>query len=541
MKVNSLESGYNGNFNLKKLNTPIEWTPETLKEYIKCSQDPVYFTETYMKIIHVDRGLIPFVLYDYQKEMMMSMAENRNTIITTARQTGKSTTTCAFILWYILFHSEKTVALLANKGETAREILSKVQLGYMHLPKWLQQGVIEWNKGSMELENNSRVIAAATSGNAIRGYAINFLFIDEAAHIENWEEFFTSTAPTISSGTTTKTCLVSTPFGLNHFHKLFRDAKEKKNDYYAIEVMWNQVPGRDEEWKRNTIAQMGGDVEKFEQEHCCSFIGSSGTLISGWKLKELRHMTPIHQKSGLHQYFLPERGHNYCATIDVSRGKGLDYSAIQVIDVTKMPYQQVAVFRSNIMTPTDFALVAYKTLKAYNDATALVEVNDIGGQVSDILFDEYEYENLLFTESAGSHGKRITAGFGKNVDRGVRTTKTVKNVGCSLAKLLIEQNQLIINDHNTISELNTFSKKNATYEAEPGCHDDLVMCLVLFGWLSAQKYFREYTDINTLAALRDQTDEEMEADLMPFYVDQGPEEVEVTTSGIQIIDSLSNF
>lgn len=533
--------GYNGNVHLKKENTPIEWTMEQLLEYRKCSVDPIYFTETYMKIIHVDKGLVPFVLYDYQKDMMHAMHNNRDVIITTARQTGKSTTTCAFILWYILFNTEKTVALLANKGETAREILGKIKLGFMHLPKWLQQGIVNWSEGSIDLENLSRVIACSTASDAIRGYSINLLFIDEAAHIENWDEFFTSTAPTISSGQTTKTVLVSTPYGLNHFHKLFSEALKGENDYIPIRVMWNQVPGRTEEWKRKTISQMGGDVEKFEQEHCCSFIGSSGTLISGWKLKELTAKTPIHQKNGLYQFFAPVKDRRYCAIVDVSRGKGLDYSALQIIDITKMPYEQVCIFRSNIMTPTDFSMIVHTTIKSYNNAVVLVEINDIGAQVSDILYDEYEYENILFTEHAGPAGKRITAGFSKNADRGVRTTKTVKNVGCSLLKLLIEQNQLIIHDVNTISELNTFSKKATSFEAEDGCHDDLVMCLVLFGWLSSQKYFKEYTDINTLASLRDSSDEQLEADMMPFFVADGTEEIYEAEPGRYLIKDVYNF
>jgi hypothetical protein len=541
MTLHNLNDGYNGNFNLKKINTPIEWTAETLQEYLKCAQDPIYFTENYVKIIHVDHGLVPFVMYDYQKTMMDSMANNRDTIITTARQTGKSTTTCAFILWYTLFHKEKTVALLANKGDTAREILGKVQLAYMHLPKWIQQGIIKWNEGSLELENDSRVIASATSSDAIRGYAINLLFIDEAAHIENWEEFFTSTAPTISSGKTTKTILVSTPFGLNHFHKLFEEAKNGRNQYNPIEVMWWQVPGRDEEWKQKTISQMGGDMEKFEQEHCCSFIGSSGTLIAGWKLKELFATNPIMRNDGFCQYELPIKGHQYVAILDVSRGKGLDYSAMQMIDVSTMPYKQVCVYRNNLVTPQDFAAAVFHMLKAYEGALCLVEVNDIGAQVADILFDDYEFDNLLFTENAGVKGKRITAGFGKSVDRGVRTTKIVKNVGCSMIKLLIEQNQLILHDKETIREFNTFSKKLNSYEAEPGCHDDLVMCMVLFGWLSSQQYFKELTDINTLAHLRDQTEAQIESELLPFMVSTGIEDIPEIESGVQIVDTYSNF
>ena len=440
--------------------------------------------------------------------------------------THNSTTTCGFILWYIIFNSEKTVALLANKGDTAREILGKIQLAYQHLPKWLQQGVSEWNKGSFELENNSRVIAAATSASAIRGYAINLLFIDEAAFIDNWEEFFTSVYPTISSGTETKIALVSTPNGLNHFYSIWANAKEKRNNYFHMEVRWVDVPGRDEQWKQDTLAAMNFDAEKFRQEYECEFLGSSGTLIAGWKLKEMIHMNPISQKDGLTQYFQAEKDHAYMMVCDVSRGKGLDYSAFQVIDVTKMPYQQVCTFRSNQTSPVDYAEIIHRVARGYNSAAVLVEINDIGEQVAHSLQYDLSYDNILFTENAGRSGKRITAGFGgKTTDKGIRTTRTVKSVGCSIIKLLIEQNQLIINDFNTINELSTFSKKGKSYEAESGKHDDLVMCLVLFAWLSDQEYFREYTDINTLRSLREKTEDDIEQDMAPFgFIVTGNEE-----------------
>jgi len=518
------EQGYKGNLKLKKENQAIEWTPKLVEEYLKCSKDPVYFTETYMKIINVDKGLINFKLYPYQREMLKNFADNRFNIITTARQAGKSTTTCAFILWYIIFHPEKTVALLANKGDTAREILGRIQLAYQHLPKWLQQGVKEWNKGSFILENDSRVIAAATSSDAIRGYSINLLFIDEAAFIENWNEFFTSVYPTISSGSESKIILVSTPNGLNHFYSIWVNAREKRNSYHFMQVMWQDVPGRNEQWKNDTLAAMNFDVEKFDQEYNCEFLGSSGTLIAGWKLKELVHQAPMVEKEGLIQYFQPEEGHVYIIVCDVSRGKGLDYSAFQLVDVSKMPYQQACVYRNNAISPLDYADVIHRTAKAYNNASVLVEINDIGEQVSTSLNYDFGYENVLFTENAGRSGKRITGGFGgkKNIDKGIRTTKIVKSVGCSMLKLLVEGNQLIINDFHTINELSTFSKKGNSYEAEPGKHDDLVMCLVLFAWLSEQQYFKDYTNINTLLSLREKTEEDMEQDLSPFgFVDNG--------------------
>jgi hypothetical protein len=517
-----IDHGLRGNINLKRINTEISWTQEMIEEYIKCSQDPIHFIKTYVRIVHVDRGLVPFELYDYQEQMVNSMAENRYTIITTARQVGKSTSTVAFILWYVLFNSDKTVALLANKAETAREIMSRVQLAFEHLPKWLQQGVIEWNKGSFKLENNSRVIASATSASAIRGYSINLLFIDEAAFIENWDEFFTSVFPTVTSGDSTKVILVSTPNGMNHFYKLWTNAIEDRNQYHPIKVMWYDVPGRDEKWKQDVLAGLNYDYEKFEQENCCEFIGSSGTLISGAKLKQLVHQTPITQSNGISSYKNPIKGHTYTIVADVSRGKGLDYSAFQVIDVTRMPYEQVCVFRDNMITPVDYSSIINRIAHFYNDAQVLVEVNDIGEQVAVSLYEDFEYENVLFTESSGRSGKRIATSLQKGVDRGIRTTKTVKSIGCSVLKLLVEQNQLIINDFATIEELSTFSKKGVSWEAESGCHDDLVMCLVLFAWLSNQKFFRELTDINTLNNLRDVSEDQLFDQLTPFgIIDDG--------------------
>ena len=512
-----IERGYKGNTNLKRRDEAIDWTPELVQEYVKCAQDPIYFIEKYMKIISINKGLVNFTLYDYQKTMIKSMTNNRYSVIATARQAGKSTTTCGFILWYIIFHADKTVALLANKGDTAREILGRIQLAYQHLPKWLQQGVVEWNKGSFVLENNSRVVAAATSSDAIRGYSINLLFIDEAAFIDTWDEFFTSVYPTISSGDESKIVLVSTPNGLNHFHKIWSDANQGKNQYNPTQVMWYDVPGRDEKWKEDTIAAMSGDVEKFNQEYCVEFLGSSGTLIAGYKLKQLASIHPIVEKEGLKQYKEARKDRTYTCLVDTSRGKGLDYSAFQIIDVTEMPYEQVCVFRDNNITPTDYCTVIHRITKIYNDAAVLVEINDIGGQVADLLYYEFDMDNLLITQNDGRAGKRISSGFGGGAyDRGVRTTKTVKSVGCSIMKLLIEQDQLILHDHETIYELSTFSRRGKSYEAEPGKHDDLVMCLVLFSWLSDQKYFRELTDINTLKKIRDREEEEIEEELTPF-------------------------
>jgi len=533
-----IDRGYNGNVNIKRKGVSIEWTQDKIEEFVKCAKDPVYFAEKYIKIVHVDHGLIPIAMYDYQKDIVDKITNNRRVTVVTSRQAGKTTTAVCVILHYVLFNDHKTVALLANKGDAAREILDRIKVAYEALPKWMQQGVVEWNKGSVEFENGCKIIAGATSSSAIRGKSISLLYIDETAFVENWDEFFASVFPTISSGNTTKILFTSTPNGLNHFYKTCEGAREGTNGYEFVEVFWNDVPGRDQKWKDETLAAMDYDYQKFAQEFECQFLGSSGTLIDGNKLKNLVQKTPLQERAGLAMYEKPIENRTYICIVDVSRGKGLDYSAFQIIDVTKMPYKQVCRYRENTITPVEYAEVIHRTAKYYNDCVVLIEVNDIGEQVSDLLHYDFEYENILYTESAGRSGKRISSGFGKNADKGIRTTKSVKAVGCSILKLLIEQDQLIVNDFDTINELSTFSRKGVSYEAESGCHDDLVMCLVLFGWISDQQYFKEMTDINTLRKLRQRSEEEMIEELLPFGIfddGQPPEEV------VETYDHPSDF
>lgn len=514
------EEAFRGNPNLKRLGQRIEWTPELIEEWIRCKEDPIYFGEKYFTIV-TENGRQLIEMYDYQKELIMSCVDHRHTVAEMARQSGKSTTVTIFALWFILFQEDKTIAILANKADTAREILGRIQLAYEALPRWMQHGVKEWNKGSFVLENGSRILAAATSATSIRGFSIHALLIDEAAHIDNWEEFFTSVYPTISAGKKTKIILISTVYGLNHFYTITTNARKNINDYNLVSVDWSRVPGRDEKWKEETLAGMNYDYEKFAQEFENEYLGSSGTLISGWKLKELSviNQEPILRKNGIYQYERPERGKQYYLIADTSRGKGLDYSAFSIIDVNQLPYRQVCIFRDNLVTPIDYAEIIHRMARIYNDAYCLIENNDIGQQVADLIYHDYEYENILSTESAGRQGKRISTGFGASkAERGIRTTKTVKSVGCSMLKLLIEQNQLEIVDKNTIQELQTFSKKHDSYEAENGATDDLVMSLVLFGWLTNQDFFKSSTDINTMNALRERSDEEIMADVMPFGI-----------------------
>lgn len=512
------QKGYLGNNLLKRIGQSQNWTPEQLAEMAKCMMDPIYFAETYIKIVHVDRGLIKMQMYDYQKDIALKIFNNRRVAVLTARQAGKTTTAVAIILHYIIFNEHKNVGILSNKGEGSKEVLERIKLAYENLPKWMQHGILEWNKNSIELENGCKVYAGTTTSSSIRGKSIAFLYIDECAFVEGYDEFFASVYPTISSGEETKLLMTSTPNGLNHFFKICEGAKQGTNGYQYTEVTWDKVPGRGPAWKQETLEALNFDTEKFAQEYEAQFLGSSGTLIDGATLKMLQSSfkIPLHEAQGLTVYSLPEKGKTYVAVADVSRGKGLDYSAFHIFDVSQMPYRQVAVYRNNLITPVDYADIIFRTTKSYNDAYILIEINDIGAQVSDTLHFEFEVETLLYTESAGRSGKRISGGFGANADKGIRTTKQVKSVGCSILKLLLEQKQLEVVDFNTINELSTFSKRASSYEAESGCHDDLVMGLVLFAWLSTQTFFKDITDINTMMRLREKTDSEIMDDLLPF-------------------------
>jgi hypothetical protein len=524
--------GYNGNIRLKGEGSKVEFTPHEIAEFIKCADDIEYFAENYIKVITVDKGFVPIKLFDYQREIIRAFNDNRYVVVNTARQMGKSVTAVIIILHYILFNKHKLVAILSNKAKGAMEVLYKIKTAYEALPKWLQQGIVEWNKGTIILENGSKVIAEATTGNSARGLAVNIAYIDEAAFIENWDEFFTSVYPTISSGDTTKLLLTSTPKGLNHFFQVVEGAKAGTNGYVYVEAPWWRHPKRNEAWKEATLKGLNFDQQKFEQDFCCSFIGSTSSLIPGSTLKLIISdiTDPIHSANGLSVYKDPVVGKTYTMVVDVSRGKGLDYSAFHVFDISSMPYEQVCVYRNNTITPVDYAEVVQKIAKIYNEAYVLVETNDIGGQVVDTLHFDFELDNIFYTETAGRAGKRISSGFGQGADRGVRTTTPVKATGCSILKLLLEQRQLMIYDFETVQELSTFVRKGKSYEAEPGKHDDLVMGLVLFAWLSTQAMFKNLTDINTLMQLREKTESEILDDVMPFFTwDPGSNQIITTT------------
>jgi len=518
-------ANYLGNPNLKNVGQKIEWTEDSLAEYMKCKEDPEHFIQNYVKIIHVDRGLVPFDMYDYQKDMIHKFNDNRFVICKMPRQTGKSTTIISFLLYYILFNESVNVAILANKGSVARELLSRLQLAYENLPKWMQQGVVIWNKGNIEVENGSKVIAAATSSSAVRGSSFNIIFLDEFAHVPQniAEQFFTSVYPTISSGESTKVLIVSTPLGLNMFYKMWVDAEEKRNDYVPIEVHWSDMPGRDLKWKEETVRNTS-EVQ-FTQEFECEFVGSTYTLIAPSKLRTMVFKNPIHSNNHLDVFQEPIKNHTYALVADSAQGKGVDYSAFIVFDVSEMPYKQVAKYRDNTISPMLYPNVIYNVGNKYNCAHVLIEVNDIGSQVADTLHHDLEYENIMIITMRGRAGQQIGGGFAKNIQLGLRTSKQIKRIGCATLKDIIEQDQLIIPDFDTIRELTTFALTNNTYQAEEGAHDDLAMCLVIFSWLVNQRYFKELTNMDIRKKMWEEQMETLEQDMLPFgIIDDGLEE-----------------
>ena len=508
---------YLGNPNLKKANTPIQFTEEQVIEFLRCKEDPVYFANNYIKIVSLDEGLTQFHPYDFQEKLIHNFHNNRFNICKMPRQTGKSTTVVSYLLHYAVFNDSVNIGILANKAATARELLSRLQTAYENLPKWMQQGIISWNKGSMELENGSKILAASTSASAVRGMSFNILFLDEFAFVPNHvaDSFFASVYPTITSGQNTKVIIVSTPHGMNHFYRMWHDAERGKNEYVPTDVHWSEVPGRDEVWKEQTIANTS--EQQFKVEFECEFLGSVNTLINPTILKSLVYENPIQRNAGLDVYEEAQKDHNYLLTIDVARGLGNDYSAFIVFDITEFPYKVVAKYRNNEIKPMLFPNIILDVAKGYNNAWLLVEVNDIGDQVASILHYDLEYENILMSSMRGRNGQVVGQGFsGSKTQLGVRTTSAVKKLGCSNLKTLIEEFKLLTLDYEIISELTTFAQRHNSFEAEEGCNDDLAMCLVLFAWLVAQDYFKEMTETDIRKRIYEEQKNQIEQDMAPF-------------------------
>ena len=528
--VAKINDGYLGNNLVKRAGVETKYTDEELQEYIKCSNDPVHFIESYCSIISLDEGLVKFKLRGYQENLIRHYNDNRFNVVLASRQSGKSITSCAYLLWYLLFNPEVTVAVLANKGVIAREMISRIVTMLESVPFFLQPGVKILNKGNIEFGNDSKVVAAATSSSSIRGLSINLLYLDEFAFVENAEEFYTSTYPVVTSGKQSKVIITSTANGVgNMFYKIYESAIQKQSEYKHFLINWFDVPGRDEEWKKQTIANTS--ETQFEQEYGNSFLGTGTTLINSNTLLGMRSIDPDWNRDNINIYDRPVEGHEYVCTVDVSQGRGIDYSAFSIFDVSVQPFKQVATYRDNMISPMLLPDVINKYAHPYNDALVIIENNAEGSLVAKMLHYDVEYESVF------------VQGMSKAEDIGVTMNRKIKRIGCSTLKELLEENRLTLIDRTTITELMTFVHKGTSYEADKGYHDDMVMNCVLFSWFITTPYFEHLTDKAVKTLLYSEQQKLIEDDLLPagvFGALEGREDTFVDVEGDRwYVDSSS--
>lgn len=539
------------NLKIKPLGYKENYTEQQIEEIYKCKNDPIYFIQNYIKVISLDNSIIPFTLRDYQKKLINIVHKKRFTIAMMSRQSGKSTTVVSYLLQYALFNSNKRISLSAHNESLAQTLLSKIKTAYENLPSWLQQGVDVLNKNTFEFENGSTIVATATSAKTARGTSNNILLLDEFAFVEDHlaEEFYKSVYPSITQSKTAKIVIISTPNGMNLFYKMWMDAINKKNSYTPLKVTWKDVPtcnvpGWEETTKKN-ISSID-----FAQEFECNFLGSTATLISAKVLSRIPVEAPIKSSDGLDIYEDYQKNHKYVMTVDPSnfmfneRNKQ-DYSAFVIIDITDPPYRVVAKYRNNEITSSIFPEYVYKVGKQYKFPFLLCE-SDSNMSVGKAL-SELEYPELLLCSTVGGrggYGQSVSHSFdSKRTNYGLAMSEKAKREGCIKLKDLIEANVLLFKDAEILNELFTFVPKKNSWGAAKAKHDDLVMCLVIFSWLTNQEYFKELIDIDIRKYMVNKQERQMNASLQLLgYVNLGVEpDIEISDGLIWRSQGISAF
>jgi Terminase large subunit, T4likevirus-type, N-terminal/Terminase RNaseH-like domain len=513
-KSKTYDQGYNGNSNLPLPNDQYAYTAEELQELVKCQNDPIHFICKYVKIIHVDKGIVGFEMWEFQKEIVRTINENRFTICKLARQSGKSTVVvCGYFMWYLLFHTDVSIGIMANKEATAIQMLDRFKQSFELLPRFVKQGIVKWDQKLVKFANGSRMRAEATSSSAVRGDTFNIIFLDEFAFVPAniAEDFMRSAFPTITAGKTTKMIIVSTPQGYNSYYKLWNDAEQGRNDYKHLEFTWRDVPGRDElnkdglnKWEVYTRKNIPGGDSAFEQEFNCSFMGSANTLIPAAKLSVMTYIEPKRTfwNGDLKIYHEPQRlteggpSHVYLCTVDVSQGQEQNFSVVNVTDLSEMPWKQVAVYRSNKVSPQMLAPIVKDIAMMYNNAYAFIEINTEGQIVASSLIDDMEYDNLITIKPHPKRGQMLSSGFNPQSRLGLKVTEATKKGGCAALKGIICEDKYVICDFDTLRELTTYVAHNKSFAADEGCTDDIVATMVLLGWLSAQTGFENYVGLS---------------------------------------------
>lgn len=525
-------SRYMGLPNLKRANINIKWTQEMVDEWMHCRDDILYFAETYCAITHIDHGVIKVQLRDYQKDMLEIMAGNRLSVSKLSRQLGKTTVVAIFLAWFACFNKDKNIGILAHKGSMSAEVLDRTKQAIELLPDFLQPGIVEWNKNSIELDNGSAISAYAASPDAVRGNSFSLIYIDECAFIPNFNDAWLAIQPVITSGRHSKIIITTTPNGMNHFYDIWTASIEKnsngksKNGFVPYEAQWDSVKSRlyndddifDDGWEFSSNAIGGSSIEQFRQEHIGVFAGGTGTLISGMKLAILRDSPQINVgDSTFYKYKEPDPTRKYIATLDSAEGRGQDYHCMNIIDVTDEQWEQVAVLHSNSISHLILPDIILKHLIDYNEAPIYIELNSTGVSIAKTLYSDLEYEGVICDSF---------------IDLGMKQTKRTKAVGCSTLKDLVEKDKLKLNHKATILELRVFIEKGVSWAAEEGFHDDCVMSLVIFGWLSTQQKFAEFIDKDEHRLASDifrQELEDMNDDYAPVVIiDSGAESANYT-------------
>lgn len=530
---NNKRSRYMGLPNLKRANIKTNWTREMVQEWKKCRDDIVYFAEKYCAITHIDYGTIKVQLRDYQRDMLRIMSSKRMTCCNLSRQLGKTTVVAIFLAHFVCFNKDKAVGILAHKGSMSAEVLDRTKQAIELLPDFLQPGIVEWNKGSIELDNGSSIGAYASSPDAVRGNSFAMIYIDECAFIPNFIDAWLAIQPVISSGRRSKIIITTTPNGLNHFYDIWDAALSGKSGFEPYTAIWNSVKERlyndqdmfDDGWQWSSQTISASSLEQFKQEHCAEFHGTSGTLISGMKLANMDWTEVTPDNHGFYKFKEAHPERKYIAALDCSEGRGQDYHALHIIDITEPQWEQVGVLHSNSISHLILPDIVHKYLMEYNEAPVYIELNSTGVSVAKSLYMDLEYENVICDSM---------------VDLGMKQTKRTKAVGCSTLKDLIEKDKLIIHHKATVQEFRTFSEKGVSWAAEEGYHDDLIMGLVIFAWLTTQTKFADYADKDDLRlaseVFRNEL-EDMNDDYAPVVlVDDGRDVTDYTpTHGVSFI------
>lgn len=482
---------------IKKGHTKDSYNNTQLSQLMLSTDDPIFFIENFVKIQHPIKGSIPFVMYDFQKEMVAAFAAHRYVAALTSRQMGKTTTSAAYLLWLCMFRPDTKVLLVANKFSAAMEIMNRVRYAYEECPNFIRAGVTEYNKGNITFDNGSSITARATTADAGRGLAITLLYCDEFAFVRETiaQEFWTAISPTLSTG---GSCIITTTprSDEDQFAQIWKGANDNTDEYgnpipggvgsngfFPIKVTWDKHPDRDQVWEQEYRQKLG--PQKFEQEFNCSFVSDEETLIHPMVLSTLKYHEPEFYYGQTRWYQSPEANKAYLVALDPSLGTGGDYSAIQVYQYPEMI--QLAEWKHNMTPAPGQVNVLIQTLLTLQGTLLqnpeqdgdpqifwTVENNSIGETILQIIEETGEHNFPGFMISEPRRG-----GTNRRYRKGLNTDNRKKLNACSRLKSLVETSRMQINSHELIKELKMFVATGASYAAKPGGHDDLVMSTLL--------------------------------------------------------------